>query len=67
MASVIVVVVEPWCKRGGAFVVGREHLSIGPFGGEGAVEAFYLAVGLRTVGAGPSVLQVWAQGSGRRS
>jgi hypothetical protein len=43
--SLSVVVVQPGCKCGGAVVVAGEDTAVGPFGGEGAVETFDLAVG----------------------
>jgi hypothetical protein len=39
-----VVVLEPGCKRCGAVCVGEEDVPVGPFGLQGAVEAFDLAV-----------------------
>lgn len=39
MASLIVVVLEPWSKGGAAGVVGGEHLAVGPFGLQRPVEA----------------------------
>jgi hypothetical protein len=42
-----VVVLEPWLQSLGSFVVGGEDLPVGPFGLEGPVESFDLAV-LRT-------------------
>ena len=44
MAAASVVVVEPGCKRGGAFGVGGEDVPVGPLGLQGPVEAFDLAV-----------------------
>ena len=44
VASFSVVVLEPGCKGGGAFVVAGEDLPVGPLGGQGAVEALDLAV-----------------------
>ena len=44
MASFSVVVLDPGCKRCGSVGVGEELLPVGPFGLQGAVEAFDLAV-----------------------
>ena len=44
MSPSVVVVVEPWRKSSGAFVVVDEHLAVGPLVCEGAVEAFNFAV-----------------------
>jgi hypothetical protein len=44
-----VVVLDPGGKGGGAFVVAGEDLAVGPFGGQGAVEPFDLAVLPRAV------------------
>lgn len=49
MASLSVVGLEPWRQSGGAFVVGVEHLVVGPFGLQGAVESLDLAVLPRAV------------------
>ena len=61
MGSVVIVVVEP-------VVVGRRpgpirgvELCVGPFRGQGAIESFDFAVGLRPVGAGPFVPDVGAE------
>ena len=56
MASVIVVVLEPGGKGCGGFGVAGPDLSIGPFGFQGAVEAFDLAVLPGAVGAGEDVV-----------
>ena len=40
MAASSVVVLEPGCQGCGAFVVAGEGLAVGPFGEQGAVEAF---------------------------
>ena len=45
MEAFSVVVVEPGCKCCRLFVVAGEDLVVGSFGGEGAIEAFDLAVG----------------------
>ena len=39
-----VVVLEPGCKGGGAFVVVGEHVAVGPLGLQGSVEALDLAI-----------------------
>ena len=44
MATLSVVVLEPRCKCGCAVVVGVEAVAVGPFGLQGAVEPFDLAV-----------------------
>src|SRR5262249_58031335 len=44
VASPSVVVVEPWDKRGGSFVVGGEDVPVCPFGLQGSVEPFDFAV-----------------------
>jgi len=44
VAAFSVVVLEPGCKGGSPVVVAGECLPVGPFGGEGAVESFDLAV-----------------------
>ena len=44
MASLVVVVVEPWCQGCAALVVADEHLTVCPFGLQGPVEAFHFAV-----------------------
>ena len=44
VAAFSVVVLEPGGKGGGAVVVAGEDLPVGPFGGQGAVEPFDLAV-----------------------
>jgi hypothetical protein len=50
VASVGVVVLEPGGKGGFSLGVGGEDLPVGPFAGEGAVEAFDFAVLLWAVG-----------------
>jgi len=50
---VVVVLVEPSCQRGSAGVFGAVELLVGPAVGEGAVESFDLAVGLRATGSCP--------------
>ena len=49
MAAFSVVGLDPGCKSGGAFIVTGEDLAVGPFGGQGAVEAFDFAVLPRAV------------------
>ena len=44
MAPLVILVVEPWCQGLGALVVACEYPPVGPFGLEGPVEAFDLAV-----------------------
>jgi hypothetical protein len=43
VASLVVVVLEPWRKRRGWLGVGAEDLPVGPFDLRGAVEALDLA------------------------
>lgn len=50
MDSFSVVVLEPWRKCGVPVVAAGEDLPVGPFGLQGAVEAFGFAVGPRAVG-----------------
>lgn len=52
VAAVVVVGVEEVCQGCASFVVGGVGPQVGPFVQERAVEAFDLAVGLGTVGAG---------------
>ena len=56
VAAVSVVVVEPGCKGGGAFVVAGEDVAVGPFGLEGPVEALDLPVLPGTVRSDQEVL-----------
>ena len=49
MGTVVIVVMEPGRVGGYAFGLGSVGPRIGPFGGEGAVEAFDLAVCLGTI------------------
>jgi 3-beta hydroxysteroid dehydrogenase/isomerase family len=49
VTALSVVFLEPRCKGGRALGVGGEHLAVGPFGLQGAVEALYLAVLPRAV------------------
>src|SRR5690625_4833593 len=56
MGSVVIIVVQPvsiCCGAGFVTVVG---VSVGPFLGQGAVEAFDFAIGLRPVGLGKAML-----------
>lgn len=53
--SVGIVVVEPGRERLEAGCVGEVDAGVGPFVGEGAVEAFDFPVGLRAIGAGAFV------------
>ena len=58
VGSMVIVVVEPVGVGRCAGCVGEVGLGVGPLGCQGAVEALDLAVGLRPVGPGPSVLDV---------
>lgn len=49
MVTFSVVVLDPWCKCSCALLVAGEDLTVGPFGGEGAVESFDLSVLPRAV------------------
>ena len=49
MVTFSVVVLDPWCKCSCALLVAGDDLTIGPFGGEGAVESFDLSVLPRAV------------------
>ena len=53
--AVMVVEVEPGGQGAGALAVGVPGSGVGPFGEQGAVEAFDFAVGLGPVGAGEGV------------
>lgn len=49
MGASSVVVLQPWRKGCGPVTVACEHLAVGPFGGQGPVQSFDLAVLPRTV------------------
>ena len=55
VASVVVVDVDPVLQGVVAVGFGQVGTGVGPFLGEGPVESFDFAVGLRPVGAGPDV------------
>lgn len=63
VGSVVMVVMEPARVLGGAGLVAEVGRGVGPFGGEGAVEALDLPVGLGPVGACPDMLDR-AEGGG---
>ena len=56
MAAVVIVGVQPSGEFVAAFVVAEVEAGVGPFVGQGAVEAFDFAVGLWSVGTGSAVL-----------
>jgi hypothetical protein len=56
VTSSSVVVVEPVVEGGSSLIVAGERLPVGPFGLQGAVEAFCLAVLPGAVGSDPAVL-----------
>src|SRR4051794_5464552 len=58
VASMMVVVVEPAVKAAGSFGFGAVGAHVGPFVGQGPVEAFDFAVGLGAVGADAAVFDV---------
>ena len=64
MAAVVVVGVEPGGESVASLGVGAVGVGVGPFVGQGAVEAFDFAVGLGPVGAGAFVGDVRAEGGG---
>ncbi len=66
MGSVVIVVMEPGRVGGFAFDLGSVGPCIGPFGGEGAVEAFDLAVSLWSERAGAAVRDPWPERGGER-
>ena len=55
MRAVGVVVVQPAVELTASFRLGRVAAGIGPAVGQGAVEAFDLPVGLRSIGPGALV------------
>ena len=55
VGSVMIVVMQPIRVGRGAVCLGLVGVRVGPFGGQGAVEAFDFPVGLWSVGAGPDV------------
>lgn len=55
VAAAVIVVVEPFAECAAAFDVGAVEAGVGPFVGEGAVKSFDVAVGLASVGSGPSM------------
>src|SRR5690625_5937775 len=62
MGSVVIIVVQPvsiCCGAGFVTVVG---VSVGPFLGQGSVESFDFAIGLRPVGLGKAMLDAIPQG-----
>lgn len=67
VGSVVIVVVEPGIIGFGAFGLAGVGLGVGPFGSEGAVEAFDFSIGLGPVGLGPLVLDVLAESGGKRA
>src|SRR5699024_1436485 len=62
MGSVVIILVEPIGVGSCSVFVAAVRLGVGPFLGQGAVEAFDFAVGLRVVGPGVAMLDRFAEG-----
>ena len=58
VAAVVIVGVQPPRELVTAFEVAGVEAGVGPFVGQGAVEAFDFAVGLGSVGAGSAMLDL---------
>ena len=58
VAAVVIVGVQPARVLLAALFVAGVEPGVGPFVGQGAVEAFHFAVGLWPIGSGPAMLDV---------